>query len=110
MKSVENGVQAKSVIENFVAEGYSRDHIHLFAHSDRRAEDIAKLLNVDASATGETTDNENTGFFETIKNFFQPTPEDLPTQLNNLGLSSLDQNTAQNDLDAGKLVIVAHHP
>ena len=40
----ENGVQAKAIIESFVAEGYSDEHIHLFAHSNKRAEDIADFM------------------------------------------------------------------
>ena len=69
MHAVENGVQAKTVIERFVSEGYDRDHIHVFANSNKRAEGIADFLNVDAGATAENS-GEETGFFASIKNFF----------------------------------------
>jgi len=109
MKSVENGVQAKSVIESFITEGYDRDHIHVFDNSNKRAEDNADFFNVDASKTPGTTENDK-GFFSSIKNFFQGTPEDLHHQLAVIGVGEDEQATAKNDLNAGKVLIVAHHP
>lgn len=109
MKAVENGVQAKAVIEGFLAEGYHNEHIHLFAHSDKRAEDIADFLNVDAGSTSETIDNTQ-GFFASVKNFFQPTPEDFATQLQQMGVAAIDHQAAKEALENGQLVIVAHHP
>ena len=106
MKSVENGVQAKSVIETFEREGYSREHIHIFAHSEKRAEDLANFFNVDAGASGET----DGGFFESIKNLFRQTNNDVDEQLSSIGLQEHDRTVAKSDLDDGKLVIVAHHP
>lgn len=109
MNTVENGVQAKTVIERFISEGYDRDHIHVFANSNKRAEGIADFLNVDAGATAETS-GEESGFFASIKNFFQTTPEDFDSNLSKLGLSTMEIETAKKELDDGKLVIVAHHP
>lgn len=109
MKIVENSVQAKTVIEGFVAEGYGNEHIHLFAHSDKRAEDIADFLNVDAGSATETLDNTQ-GFFASIKNFFQPTPEDFATQLQQMGISAIEHQAAKEALGNGQLVIVAYHP
>ncbi|MGE7982426.1 general stress protein [Solibacillus sp. NPDC093137] len=109
IKSVENGVQAKSVIESFITEGYERDHIHIFANSNKRAEDIADFFDVDASKTPGTTENDK-GFLASIKNFFQSTPEDLHHQLADIGVGENEHATAKNDLDAGKILIVAHHP
>ncbi|AWE06869.1 Heat induced stress protein YflT [Lysinibacillus sp. 2017] len=109
MHTVENSVQAKSVIENFISEGYIKDHIHVFANSNKRAEGIANFFDVDAGATAETS-NESKGFFESIKNFFQPSPEDFVNQLSVLGLDASEQSLAKNALDEGKLVIIAHRP
>lgn len=109
MRSVENGVQAQTVIENFISEGYEHDHIHVYANSNKRAENIASYFNVDAGATAETS-GESKGFFESIKNFFQTTPEDFHDQLSVIGLTSSEQAMAKDDLNAGKLVIIAHHP
>ena len=106
MKSVENGVQAKSVIETFEREGYHRNHIHIFAHSDKRAEDLANFFNVDAGASGES----NGGFFESIKNLFKDSSNDLDGQLSGIGLNEHERTIAHNDLNDGKLVIVAHNP
>lgn len=109
LNSVENGVQAKSVIESLILEGYDRDHIHVFANSNKRAEDIADFFNVDAGTTADTS-NQDKGFFAMIKNMFQTTPEDFHNQLSNFGLADHEHMTAKNDLDAGKVVIIAHHP
>ena len=94
MHAVENGVQAKTVIERFVSEGYDRDHIHVFANSNKRAEGIADFLNVDAGATAETT-GEETGFFASIKNFFQTTPDDFDSNLSKLGPSTMEIDNAK---------------
>lgn len=109
VKTVENSVQAKTVIESLLMEGYSKEHIHVFASSNKRAEDIADFFNVDAGATAEAA-SESQGFFAAIKNFFQPTPEDLTTQLEAIGVGSSEQSRAQDALNHGMLVIVAHHP
>lgn len=109
MKIVENGVQAKTIIESFVAEGYNNEHIHLFAHSNKRAEDIADFLHVDAGAAAETS-NDTKGFFASVKNFFQPEPEDFATQLEQMGIAASEQSAAKEALENGQLVIVAHHP
>jgi len=109
MKAVENGVQAKNVIEGFISEGYHRDHIHVFANSNKRADDIADFFNVDAGATAEISGKES-GFLATIKNFFQTTPDDFENNLADLGLTSTEMDLAKKELDTGKLVIIAHHP
>ena len=108
LKTVENGVQAKEVIQTFVQEGYDRDHIHVFAHNEKRANDIADFLNVDSKTFAEG--DQETGFFASIKNFFQGEPDDLTTHLTNLGVAASEHDTAKHALDAGQLVIVAHHP
>lgn len=109
LKSVENGVQAKAVIEAFIKEGYDKDHIHVFANSNKRAEDIAKFFDVD-SGKSPTTDDETTGFFSSIKNLFQTTPDDFLNNLGEIGATETDKEIAQKDLNDGKLVIFAHHP
>lgn len=109
IQMVENSVQAKSVIEGFISEGYLKDHIHVFANSNKRAEGIANFFDVDAGATAEAT-SESKGFFDSIKNFFQTTPEDFKNQLSVLGLDASDQSHAKDALDEGKLVIIAHRP
>ena len=108
-KSVENGLQAKAVIEAFIKEGYDKDHIHVFANSNKRAADIANFFDVD-SGKSPTTDDESTGFFSSIKNLFQTTPDDFHNSLAEIGASDADKEVAKNDLNDGKLVIFAHHP
>lgn len=108
VKTVENGVQAKSVIETFLTEGYEQNHIHIFAHNEKRANDIAEFLDVDAKTFAEG--HQETGFMATLKNLFQGSPEDLSTQLTNLGVPEFEHDAAKRALDNGQLVIVAHHP
>lgn len=108
MKAVDNSVQAKSVIDNFEAQGYYREHIHVFAYSSKRAEDIAHILHVDAVAPNDSDDHG--GLLATIQSFFEASSDDLYSQLSGIGLSEHDQALAKDELEQGKLVVVAHHP
>ena len=100
---IENGVQAKAAIEELEAQGYSRDHIHLFAHFEKRADDLADELDLGTVGLGEL------GLGQTFKNFFKSSGEKLHSKLEALGLTKEDTAKAMRELEAGKLLLVAHH-
>lgn len=100
---VENGVQAKAAIEQLEAQGYSRDHIHLFAHYEKRADDLANELNLGEVGMSEL------GLGQTFKNFFNSSGDELHSKLEALGLTDVDIAEATRELDTGKLLLVAHH-
>ena len=101
--SVENAVQAKGEIERLEAQGYPREHIHIFAHSENRAGNINKAL-----------DTKDVGMKEqdlmgSMMNLFTERGEVLRNKMEATGLTTDEAEAAERDLDRGKLVIVAHN-
>lgn len=100
--TVENALQAKTEIEKLEAQGYSNEHIHVFAHFKERADDINEAL--DTSDVGM----KEQGFLESMKNLFTSRGDELRSKMEATGLSKEEAATAEAELDKGKLVIVAH--
>ncbi|MER2260953.1 MAG: general stress protein [Psychrobacillus sp.] len=102
--TVENAVQAKQEIERLETQGYHKDHIHIFAHSKDRADDINDAL--DTSDVGM----KEMGFLQSMKNMFTSRGDELRAKMSGAGLSTQEAEAAEKELDEGKLVIVAHDP
>lgn len=101
--TVENAVQAKQEIEKFETQGYSRDNIHIFAHFKERADDINDALDTKDVGVKEQ------GFLESMKNLFTSRGDELRSKMEAAGLTKEEASAAEKELDAGKLVIVAHN-
>ncbi len=102
--TVENALQAKEEIEKLETQGYSKDHIHIFAHFKERADDINDAL--DTSDVGM----KEQGFLESMKNLFTSRGDELRSKMESVGLSKEEAAAAEAELDKGKLVIIAHKP
>ena len=89
---VENSVQAKAKIEQLVAEGYSKDHVYVFAHDKDFSKDLT-----DATDSGSVGLKE-TGLFETVGNL---------SKFMSLGLSEMEAGQYEEELDNHKVVVVA---
>ncbi|TQR20380.1 general stress protein [Psychrobacillus vulpis] len=100
--TVENAVQAKQEIEKLETQGYSRDHIHIFAHFKERADDINDAL--DTKDVGMIEQ----GFLESMKNMFTSRGDKLRSKMEATGLSKEEAAAAEQELDQGKLIIIAH--
>ncbi|GGG31044.1 general stress protein [Lysinibacillus alkalisoli] len=98
---VENGVQAKHAIEALEAQGYSREHIYIFAHYEKRSEDITKELHTEEVGLKEQ------GVVQAIKNIFTSRGDELRSQMQSVGLSESEAADAEEELDHGRLVIIA---
>jgi len=101
VKVVENGVQAKKEIAQFQMQGFMKDEIYLFAHDHSRAEHLTDALNISAIGVGEQ------GVFESIANVFRSRGDELRSKLESLGLSTLEAETCEEQMDDGKVIIVA---
>jgi hypothetical protein len=101
--SVENAVQAKGEIERLEAQGYPREHIHIFAHSKNRSGDINEALDTKDIGIKEQ------GLMGSMMNLFTDRGEVLRNKMEATGLTSDEADAAERDLDSGKLVIVAHN-
>lgn len=101
--TVENALQAKQEIEKLETQGYSKDHIHIFAHFKERSDDINHALDTKDVGIKEQ------GFFESMKNIFTSRGDELRNKMEATGLSKEEAAAAEAELDKGKLVIIAHN-
>lgn len=99
---VENGVQAKKIIDGLVTEGYTRDEIYIFAHYEKRSEDITKELHTESVGLKEQ------GMVEAIKNIFTSRGDELRSKMQSVGLTEKEAADAEEELDKGRLVVIAN--
>ena len=101
VRIVENGVQAKREIDQLIMQGYSKDDIYLLAHDKNRSEDLTDSLDVNDISVQEQ------GVLDSLANVFRSRGDELRTKLESLGLSSDDAERYEEELDLGKVVVVA---
>ena len=98
---VENAVQAKAEVEKLETQGFSRDEIYIFAHYKQREEDISDALNTEEVGVKEQ------GFLDSMKNLVSSRGDELRSKMEAAGLSAEEASDAENELDHGKLVVIA---
>lgn len=99
--TVENVVQAKAEVERLETQGYTRDDIYVFAHYKKRGKDISDALDT------EEVGIEEQGFIDSMKNMFSSRGDELRNKMEAAGLSAEEASDAEEELDKGKLVIIA---
>lgn len=100
--TVENAVQAKKEIEKLEAQGFTHDDIYIFAHDKKRNKDITKALDTEEVGIKEQ------GFLDSMKNMTSSRGDELRAKLAAAGLSDQEAEQYEEELDKGKLVIVAN--
>lgn len=98
---VENGVQAKEKIEVLAVSGYTKDDIYIFAHDKDRSEHLT-----DATHT-ESVGMKEQGMFDSLGNVFRSRGDELRSKMENLGLTKVEAEKYEEELDYGKVVVVA---
>lgn len=101
VKVVENGVQAKREIDDLIVQGYSKDEIYLLAHDKNRSEDLSDSLDIKDIGVAEQ------GVLESVANVFRTRGDALRAKLESLGMSPLEAEHYEEELDRGKVVVVA---
>ncbi|MEH7119930.1 general stress protein [Neobacillus vireti] len=101
VRIVENGVQAKQKIEELMMQGYSKDEIYLLAHDRKRSEDLTDSLDINDITVQEQ------GVLDSIANVFRSRGDELRSKLESLGLSSDAAERYEEELDHGKVIVVA---
>ena len=99
---VENAVQAKEEIEKLETQGYSRDKVYVFAHFKKRDDDINDALDTEKVGIQEQ------GFLDSLKNMFSSRGDELRSKMEAAGLSKQEAANAEEELDKGKLIIIAN--
>ena len=100
--TVENALQAKKEIEKLETQGYTLDDIYIFAHDKKRTKDITKALDTEEVGVKEQ------GFLDSMKNMTSSRGDELRAKLAAVGLSDQEAEQYEEELDKGKLVIVAN--
>jgi Heat induced stress protein YflT len=98
---VENGVQATETIKNLEAQGLSKDDIYLFAHDTARSKHLTE--NTDTNNVGMKEE----GLFDKMANVFRSRGDELRSKMTSLGVNQNEAMRLEEELDEGKVVIVA---
>ena len=98
---VENGIQAKEKIDVLSASGYTKENIYIFAHDKDRSEHLTE-----ATRTEEVGMKEQ-GMLDSLGNMFRSRGDELRNKIENVGLTKEEAAKYEEELDYGKVVLVA---
>ncbi|WP_226527893.1 general stress protein [Metabacillus niabensis] len=98
---VENGVQATQIIQELEGQGYDKDHIYLFAHDTTRSKHLTEQTDTRQIGLKEE------GVFDKVANVFRSRGDMLRDRMTSLGVSQDKANELEEELDEGRVVIVA---
>ncbi|MEW4283507.1 general stress protein [Priestia koreensis] len=101
VKVVENGVQAKEIVETLVRNGFTMDEIYLLAHDKNRSEDLADAIDTNNIGLKEQ------GVGSAIANVFRSRGDELRSKMTSLGLSQPEAERYEEELDRGKVLVIA---
>ncbi|MGG4165989.1 general stress protein [Rossellomorea vietnamensis] len=101
VQTVENVVEAKKEIEMFTSEGYTKDDIYVFAHDKHRSKHITEATHTESTGIKEQ------GILESMGNMFNSRGDELRSKMKSVGMNQAEADAYEEELDKGKLVIVA---
>lgn len=98
---VENGVQAKEKIEVLTATGFTKEDIYIFAHDKDRSSHLTEATDTKGIGVKEQ------GLLDTMGNMFRSRGDELRSKMENLGLSKSEADKYEEEMDYGRVVVVA---
>lgn len=98
---VENSVETKEKIDELTLQGYTKDEIYVIHHSKDLTDEISDKLDVNEIGLKEE------GITEKIANIFRSRGDELRSQFESLGLTKMQAERYEDELDKGRIVIVA---
>ncbi|MDR4950000.1 general stress protein [Neobacillus cucumis] len=101
VKVVENGVQAKKEIEQLMMQGFTKDDIYLLTHNKERSKDLTESLGLTGIGIEEQ------GVLGSLANVFRSRGDELRVKLESLGLSNTEAEHYEEELDHGKVLVIA---
>ncbi|UYP05937.1 MULTISPECIES: general stress protein [Priestia] len=101
VRVVENGVQAKEAIEQFLNRGYTKDEVYLLAHDKNRSKDLTEALETNDVGVSEQ------GTINLVANVFRSRGDELRSKIESLGLSDAEAQQYERELDQGRVIVVA---
>ncbi|MGE7215319.1 general stress protein [Priestia koreensis] len=101
VKVVENGVQAKEIVETLIRNGFTTDEIYLLAHDKNRSKDLADAIDTNNIGLKEQ------GVGSALANVFRSRGDELRSKMTSLGLSQPEAERYEEELDRGKVIVIA---
>ncbi|AQX54994.1 general stress protein [Priestia flexa] len=101
VKVVENGVQAKETIDQFLRSGYTKDEVYLLAHHKERSKHLTDATDVNNIGLSEQ------GLTDSVANIFRSRGDELRSKMESLGLSQVEAEKYEEELDKGRVLVVA---
>ncbi|MFL6517097.1 MAG: general stress protein [Bacillus sp. (in: firmicutes)] len=101
VKIVENDIEAKKSVEQFLKEGFSKEEVYLLAYDKCRSAQLTDLTDTNDLEVSEL------GVFESLANLFRSRGDELRAEMESLGLSYFEAQQFAGELDMGRVVIVA---
>jgi hypothetical protein len=101
IKVVDNDIQAKATIEQFLSQGFTKDEVYLLVHN----KDYSKNLTIETD-TNDIGVSEQ-GITDSIANVFRSRGDELRSKMESLGLSNLEAQQFEEELDRGRILVIA---
>src|SRR4051794_13623055 len=101
VRLVENGLQAKQEIQQFLNQGFTKDEVYLLAHGKERSEDLTEALDTNEVGVSEQ------GVLDSVANVFRSRGDELRSKMESLGLTESEAQKFEKELDRGKVMVVA---
>ncbi|MEY2194148.1 general stress protein [Neobacillus sp. BF23-41] len=101
VKIVENDVEAKKSVVQFLNQGFTKEEVYILAHDKDRSMDLTDVTDTNGM------EEYDQGVFESLANVFRSRGDELRSNMESLGLSYFEAQQFEGELDMGRLVIVA---
>lgn len=101
VKVVENGVEARKAIDQFILEGFTKDQVYILAHDKNRSHHLTE-----GTDTGKIGVIEE-GIFNLAANVFRSRGDELRSKMESLNLAISEAEQLEREMDEGRVVVIA---
>jgi hypothetical protein len=101
VKVVENGVEAKKAVDQFIREGFTSDDVYILAHDEERSKHLTEGIDTGNIGIAEQ------GIFDSMANVFRTRGDELRSKMESLNLSETEADQLEKEMDKGRVVVIA---
>ncbi|KKI93490.1 general stress protein [Bacillus sp. SA1-12] len=101
VKVVQNAVEAREAIGQLITQGFSKDEVFVLAHDKDFSENLTRATNTEKISVEEQ------GVFDSVANVFRSRGDELRSKIQSLGVSDVGAQQLEEELDRGRIVVVA---
>ncbi|GGG09063.1 general stress protein [Paenibacillus abyssi] len=98
---LDTGMAAINAVRDLNQRGYSQDDIYVLAHDDDHTDSLADATNANTIGMSEE------GVFTSMANLFRSRGDELRAKLESIGLSEQEADQYEQELDKGKVLVIA---